>query len=142
LVATTNPQGAGKWRPEYNEHLRDRDVVLLPDNDDAGRKHAEHVVSSLHGIAANIRITTLPGLSLKEDVSDWLVAGHTVAELDALVAATPVWTPTATSGETEAVDVFDAKDRFIPARLGTRLVAESTIRLGHDRRLWRYANGV
>src|SRR5207245_8695117 len=32
--------------------------------------------------------------------------------------------------------------RFVPARLGTRLVREGRILLGHDRRLWRYTDGV
>ena len=33
LLATCNPMGAGKWRPEYSEAIRGRSVVLLPDND-------------------------------------------------------------------------------------------------------------
>lgn len=32
LVATTNPNGAGKWRPEYSEALHGARVVILPDN--------------------------------------------------------------------------------------------------------------
>src|SRR5207244_66644 len=60
LVATTNPGGARKWRPEYAEPLRGRDVVLLPDNDDKGRQHAEQVAVSLTGIAASVKVVTLP----------------------------------------------------------------------------------
>jgi hypothetical protein len=33
IPATTNPMDAGKWRDEFNEFLRDADVVILPDND-------------------------------------------------------------------------------------------------------------
>ena len=36
LAATTNPGGAGKWRSEYGESLRGRQVVALPDNDAVG----------------------------------------------------------------------------------------------------------
>lgn len=43
LVATTAPGGAGKWRQEYAETLRGADVVILPDNDEPGRRHAEQV---------------------------------------------------------------------------------------------------
>jgi DNA primase len=47
LVATTNPGGAGKWRHEYRRYLAGRKVVILPDNDDAGRAHAEEVARCL-----------------------------------------------------------------------------------------------
>ena len=43
ITATTNPAGAGKWLPEMSAHLRGADVVLLPDNDEAGWKHAADV---------------------------------------------------------------------------------------------------
>jgi hypothetical protein len=33
VVATCNPGGAEKWQDNYNEILRDKDVVLVPDND-------------------------------------------------------------------------------------------------------------
>ncbi len=75
LLATTNAGGAGKWRPEYNEPLRDRPVYILPDNDDAGRKHALAVAGALAGVVASCKIVTLPSLPAKGDVSDWLAAG-------------------------------------------------------------------
>ena len=34
IVATTNPGGAGQWRPEFSENLRGADVILVPDNDE------------------------------------------------------------------------------------------------------------
>ena len=40
------------------------------------------------------------------------------------------------------LECFDARGAFIPARVGAALVAEAAIRLGHDRRLWRYVGGV
>jgi putative DNA primase/helicase len=88
-VATTNPMGAGKWRPEYAEALRGRHVVVLPDHDPPGAKHGEDVARSLRGVAASVRVVLLPGLLPKGDVSDWLAAGHAVEELHALVAAEP-----------------------------------------------------
>lgn len=89
LVATTNVGGAGKWRSEYNESLRDRHVAILPDNDNPGRAHAAQVAAALHGIAASVKIVPLPGLPEKGDVSDWLTSGGTVAALDELVATAP-----------------------------------------------------
>jgi hypothetical protein len=91
LVATTNCVGAGKWRPEYNQHFRGRNVAILPDNDDAGHHHAEQVAASLHGVAAEVRVLALPGLGDKEDVSDWLDMGHAHDELLRLAAEAPLW---------------------------------------------------
>jgi putative DNA primase/helicase len=87
FVATTNPGGAGKWRGEYAEVLRGRHVVILPDNDEVGRQHGADVARSLAGVAASVRVVGLPGLAEHGDVSDWLAAGHTAAELQATVQA-------------------------------------------------------
>lgn len=84
LTATCNPMGAGKWRPHYRGALADRRVVILPDNDDPGRKHAADVERSLGGVALDVRVLALDGLPDRGDVSDWLAAGHTAAELEAL----------------------------------------------------------
>ena len=43
MVATRNPGGAGKWQDPYSEHLHGRSVVVLPDNDAAGRRHSSQV---------------------------------------------------------------------------------------------------
>jgi 5S rRNA maturation endonuclease (ribonuclease M5) len=86
LVATTNLGGAGKWRPEYSEALRGRVVIILPDNDSAGRAHARQVAAALVGIAAHVHVLELPNLPEKGDVSDWLAAGGTRAQLEALAA--------------------------------------------------------
>jgi hypothetical protein len=75
IVATCNAMGAGKWRGQYSEHFRDRKVVILPDNDQPGRDHAEQVARALHGNAKSIKVVALPGLPEKGDVSDWLDAG-------------------------------------------------------------------
>jgi hypothetical protein len=93
LTATCNVGGAGKWRDEYSAVLEDRRVIIIPDDDEAGQKHAEQVAQSLHGQAAEVRILDLPGLPEKGDVSDWLDAGHSQEELLDLAAKAPVWKP-------------------------------------------------
>src|SRR5262249_45750248 len=45
LTATTNPGGANKWRPDYADPLRGADVVIIGDNDQAGRDHVAKVAS-------------------------------------------------------------------------------------------------
>ena len=88
LVATCNHGGAGKWRNGLNRWFDDRNVVILPDNDEPGRTHAEDVARKLHGIARRIRLLKLPGLPAKGDASDWLDAGHTAKELRRLAHET------------------------------------------------------
>jgi len=71
FVATTSPMGARKWRSEYSDCLKGKDVVLIPDNDTEGREHMQRVGSSLDGIAKSLKWLDLPGLPSKGDVSDW-----------------------------------------------------------------------
>lgn len=89
FTVTTNVGGAGKWREDYSEELRGQFVAILPDNDDAGRKHGEKVAHSLHGIAASVKIIELPGLLPKGDVSNWLDTGGTPETLRALINVAP-----------------------------------------------------
>lgn len=93
FTATTNPMGAGKWRDEYSESLRGAHAVILPDNDEPGRQHAERVARSLYGVAASVRVLALPDLPEKGDVSDWLKNGGTAEELRAMIEAAPEWEP-------------------------------------------------
>lgn len=82
LVATTNPNGSGKWdKPKFAEHVRGRDVVILEDNDESGRAHAQKVLAAVRGVVSSVRILRLPGLKAKGDVSDWLDSGRTCADL-------------------------------------------------------------
>ena len=74
LTATTNPLGAGKWKDIYNPSLAGRDVVILPDNDEPGRKHSNEVTLSLFKTVKSIKILNLPNLPEKGDVSDWIIA--------------------------------------------------------------------
>jgi putative DNA primase/helicase len=91
LTATTGIGGSGKWRAEYAEVLQGRDVVILPDNDAPGTAHAEAAARSLRGVAASVRVLMLPDLAHKGDVSDWIEAGGTKAELEWLVESQAPW---------------------------------------------------
>lgn len=80
IPATTNRGGAGKWPDDLNDFFRGADVVIVPDNDEPGRKHAAKVGAALNGLAGSVRVLNLPGLAEKGDVSDWLAAGGTAEE--------------------------------------------------------------
>jgi hypothetical protein len=73
-VATCNAGGAGKWTNEHSRFLTGRNVVILSDNDEVGRKHCQRVKQSLAQAGINAKIVELPGLPEKGDVSDWLAA--------------------------------------------------------------------
>jgi hypothetical protein len=86
LVATTNAGGARKFRTRHAKALAGRHVVILPDNDKAGRDHAEQVRQALALVGAEVRTIELPGLPDKGDVVDWVAAGGTAEALAQLVA--------------------------------------------------------
>jgi archaellum biogenesis ATPase FlaH len=92
FIATTNAGGAGKWKTTHSESLRGRHVLILPDNDAPGERHARTVAGALQGIAASVRILELPGLPPKGDISDWFETGGTARELKRLALETPEWT--------------------------------------------------
>lgn len=72
FAATTAPEGAGKWYPEHAELLRGaKRVVILPDNDDPGRAHADKVGRSLVAMVPDVRLLELPDLPEHGDVIDW-----------------------------------------------------------------------
>jgi hypothetical protein len=95
LVATTNSGGAGKWRDEFAGLFKGKDVVILPDNDEPGRKHAAQVAGNLVGAAHSVKVVPSPGLEEHGDVSDWLAKGgeNTLDKLLDLAENAPLWKP-------------------------------------------------
>lgn len=89
LAGTCSPGGANKWRPEFAQWFNGADVLILPDNDEPGRQHAELVLHSLKGAARRVRTISLPGLPEKGDVFDWIQAGGTADQLLALADGIP-----------------------------------------------------
>jgi 5S rRNA maturation endonuclease (ribonuclease M5) len=70
ITATCNPFGAGKWEDSYSKHLQDKVVVILPDNDEPGRKHAEQVAASAHQYAKLVKIGHVPLEAEGSDIAD------------------------------------------------------------------------
>lgn len=86
VVATTIPGGASKWRDSYATDLRGADVILVGDNDEAGRRHIQLVGGKLTGVAKRVRVLYLPGLPEKGDLTDWLALGGTREQFDQLIS--------------------------------------------------------
>ena len=65
--------------------LTGRRVYVWPDNDDVGRKHMERVVERLVGIAASVSIIDWAAAPEHGDAGDFLAAGGTREDVEALV---------------------------------------------------------
>jgi Protein of unknown function (DUF3987) len=81
--------------------LSNRHVVILADNDEAGRIHADKKARFAHSVGvASIKIVHFPELPEKGDVSDYFAAGGTAGALAALIRDAEQWSPVNGNGET------------------------------------------
>lgn len=93
IPATTNSGGAKKWRPEFADYLAGKRIIILPDNDEAGREHAELVARDLYGKATGIRIVQCSKLP-KGDVTDYFTQeGGCWESLAQMISAAPDYEP-------------------------------------------------
>ncbi len=96
FTATCNSGGAisgvkdRKWQDNYTDALSGAHLVIIPDKDEPGRKHAEAVADIMSGKALSIKIVELPDKDGKKvkDATDFFDAGGTAEELKGLVAKT------------------------------------------------------
>jgi hypothetical protein len=119
LIATTNPGGAGKWRPEFNRYFTGCDAVIIPDNDPAGAAHATTVATNLLPVAASVRVVELGGLPEKGDISDWIDDGGSQTDLETLVELARPLSPAEEQKGSEPNDnndVWEMDDEPIPPR--------------------------
>ena len=92
LCATCNPGGAGKWQTSYSETLTGAQVIIIADKDEPGRKHAALVRDAIKSKAGSVSVIELPdrnGCKVK-DAADWILAGGTADELQAIITNTPI----------------------------------------------------
>jgi putative DNA primase/helicase len=78
------PAGCEAW-------FVDRNVIILADNDEGGRKHAEQKAALTHSIAKSVRIIHFPELPEKGDATDWIALGKSLEDLQHRVDATLPW---------------------------------------------------
>lgn len=86
FTATAVAFGAKGWQAKhgYSEALVGRTVVILPDNDEPGRKFAATVRAAIEAVDGSAYILELPDLPPKGDIIDWK---GTADDLRALTAA-------------------------------------------------------
>lgn len=78
FCATCNVGGAGKWDASYTATLKDKDVLICGDNDDAGEKHVSKVLEMLGGAVRTTRRIKVP--AQYKDVTQWLEESGAGAE--------------------------------------------------------------
>ena len=93
-IATTAPMGAGKWSPAYTDILAGGSVIILPDNDEAGKTHAEMVAAELAAKGSVVKVVNLPNLPPKGDVTDYVESSdHSMDDFWGIISNTPRWQP-------------------------------------------------
>ena len=116
VCATTNPHGGTSWandcaRHGYAARLKGAPVVVLEDNDAAGRRRTRQIFASLGGIAASLRVVRA---ARGKDAYDHVAAGLELRDLVAVI------------GEAEPVD--DGSFAAIPTGL---FAAAEALNLSH-----------
>lgn len=119
LVATTTTDTL-RWDPGYTKILEQADVVILFDYDKAGFERRDLLCCELHGKVGRLRVAELPGIEYQEnhgqDVSDWLLWGHTIAELTEIVGRTPDYKETSPKKSLRAVSLSEFLSMDLPKR--------------------------
>jgi putative DNA primase/helicase len=87
--------GVGDGLPDdIAEYLKGRKIVILADNDDPGRAHAEKKAAAAHAAgAAAIKVLHFPELPPKSDISDFIGGGGTAEQLLERIDDAPLWLP-------------------------------------------------
>jgi hypothetical protein len=92
FVATCNVSGAIRSKLWF-DHAKEffsagcyaPKIIILPDKDDAGRKHADTIGAAFAAVGITVHILDLPGLRNKEDVINWYDRGGTREQLRDLI---------------------------------------------------------
>lgn len=128
-VATCNPGGAGKWRPEYTEALRDAVVTIIADKDTPGQNHARQVRDALMPVANSVTVmeatTGRHNDKPIKDVTDHFDAGFDIRDLELTFDSGAAKEPTLAVDLWEFLDGSDAPPVWVVPGLlerGDRLI--------------------
>jgi uncharacterized protein (DUF927 family) len=91
-----------------------RAVVILADNDKAGRDHAEEKAALAATVAASVKVVHFLDTEPKGDVSDWL-PGHSLQELVERVEAAPLWQKESTADPAPSAEDTQSEGTVKPA---------------------------
>jgi len=125
LVATTTPNGASGWDPEFAKQLVDagvKEVIGLPDKDAPGRKYIAAAAHDCTALGIKFRTLTLPDLDASEDAFDWFAKGHTRDELVELAQRAPVY-------EVQTISAGHLTDDYVYAVQTKRFIHVETLQM-------------
>lgn len=98
---TSTCGGANSPRKTDFSAVAHRDVVILPDHDEAGEKYLCDVTDmSRKAGAKSVKVLRLPDLPPKGDIKDWLNAGGTPEQFEKLCTDAPLYTIPQAEAET------------------------------------------
>jgi putative DNA primase/helicase len=84
--------GTGDGLPNgCEQYVADRHVVILADNDEPGRSHAQKKAALASKVAASVKVIHFPELNEHMDVSDWIENGKSFEDLKARVLTADLW---------------------------------------------------
>ncbi|MHB8281956.1 MAG: CHC2 zinc finger domain-containing protein [bacterium] len=69
---TTNSSGAEHWENDFNVYLKGKNIFILEDNDESGRKRTDILTRNLKDICKSIAVVKFDELDDHGDVSDYL----------------------------------------------------------------------
>lgn len=147
--------GVNDWQSDFATLFQDAEVYVLADNDEAGRKVANTILSDLKGIAKSARvIVPVPDIP-KADISDYFAAGHNNEEFEKLIQSAitdnrsnpaPVMTAPKGTPIVKKLVELDAAKRFATNDKGSAelfsTVFKNVSRYNPTQKDWMYYNGI
>ena len=122
------PGGSNSWKDYHAKYFKDLKVIIMQDNDPAGEKMTESIVSDIKDLAGAYKVI-IPSDKPKGDISDYLLKDrHSLEDLKRLEDSVP-WT---VNGKQEVpgldlISLSDFMDMEIPP---TRWVVQDLISEG------------
>jgi hypothetical protein len=121
FCGTTAGSASDKWLEEYTSALGGKQVFIVADADEPGRRKAIIIAHAVFAKAASVRVLEMPGA---KDFTEWVEKGGTREQFSALLSQTPEWKPKSVDGAGVLERVSEYIDRFVSlSRFQTTVVA-------------------
>lgn len=142
FLAVTGTVGEETWKPEWTPLFKGRDVVIIYDMDDEGKRGSENAARNLIKVAASVKIIRLPlkGTKVEKDYSDYfLKKGGTIAGIKKLVEGTPLYVappPSAESLQQGVKSGKKGKEQFSIRDCSLRILEDYKIKSDDAKHWW------